>query len=184
MKRSGFKTKPRKALKRTPLAKKSKLPKKTKRQIKMAMKREICKQYELSNIECKRWGTTKGATRTDLLRGMLWNVFSRYIRNRDKGVCISCGARKTYEELQAGHYVPVGGSSVVLWFDEQNVNGECEPCNAWDSFHLVPMRVNLLRKYGDSAVIEIERIKGMKSTVKWSEVEYVQRIKHYLDKLK
>lgn len=184
MKRSGFKTKPRKPMKRTPLAKKSKLPKKSNRAKKMEMKRLLLAQYELPQLDCKRWGTNKGFTRTDLLRGMLWNVFSRFIRERDAGKCISCSAQKTYAELQAGHYAPVGGTSIVLWFDEKNVNGECEPCNAFDRFHLVPMRKNLIKKYGIDTVENIDKIHRSQQSHKWEEVEYVQRIKYYLDKLK
>ena len=168
-------------MKRTAFKKKA--PKKTKRQKKMAMKRELIEQYELPNLECKSWGTTKGATRTDILRGMLWNVFSKFIRQRDKGKCISCGKIKTYEQLQAGHYIPVGGSSVDFWFSEVNVNGECEPCNAWDSFHLIPMRSNLIKKYGRQIVESIERKKQQMLSVKWEESEYVQRIKVYYEKL-
>lgn len=169
-------------LKKTPF--KKKLPKKTKRAKKMEMKRELCEQYLLPNLICQRWGTNKGFTRTDLLRGMLWNVFSKYIRHRDTGICISCGAKKTYEELQAGHYAPVGETSVLLWFDEKNVNGECEGCNAFDSFHLIPMRKNLIKKWGEEEVLRIESIKDAKSTVKIEEVEYAQRIRFYLEKLK
>lgn len=188
MKRSYFKTKPfseQKPMRRTPLARKSsRKPTKTNRARKMMIKREMILQYDLPNVECRRWGTGKGATRTDILRGILWNIFSRYIRQRDEGICISCNHPKIFEELQAGHYAPVGDTSVELWFDEKNVNGECNYCNAFDLFHLVPMRVNLTKKYGDSAVIEIERIKAMKSTVKWEESDYVQRIHYYQDKLK
>lgn len=181
MKRGTFKNKIGKPLKRTPF--KKKLPKKTNRAKKMEMKRSLIEQYELPQLDCKRWGTKKGATRTDLLRGMLWNVFSRFIRERDAGKCIACNAQKTYEELQAGHYAPVGGSSVILWFDEQNVNGECEPCNAWDKFHLVPMRKNLISKYGLAIVENIDKVQATQKSYKWEEIEYVQRIKYYLDKL-
>lgn len=180
MKRSYFKTKRKTGLKRSGFKKK---PKKTARGKKMALKREIIKQYDLPNLECKRWGIKKGATRTDILRGMLWNVFSRFIRHRDAGKCITCLKPKTYEELQAGHYAPVGGTSVRLWFDEINVNGECEYCNAFDAFHLIPMRRNLIEKYGVRQIVNIEYIKAQTMTVKWDEAEYIQRIKVYLEKL-
>lgn len=152
---------------------------KTPRMKKMALKRELIERYDLPNLECQRWGRGKGATRTDILRGMLWNVFSKFIRRRDK-VCISCGRPKTFEELQAGHYAPVGGTSVELWFSETNVNGECEHCNAFDAFHLVPMRKNMIAKYGLQIVENIDRIKKRKLSVKWEESQYIRRIKIYL----
>ena len=157
---------------------------KTRLQKKIEMLKLLREQYELPVIKCSRWGTNKGFTRTELLRGMLWTVFSEFIRRRDTGKCIACGFFKTFAELQAGHYVPVGGSSVDLWFDEHNVNGECEKCNAFDSFHLVPMRKNLLRKWGELIVHDIEKRRDTHLSVKWEETEYVQRIKHYLEKLK
>lgn len=154
--------------------------KKTKRAKKQEMKKLLLEQYDLPQIDCKRWGTTKGATRTDILRGMLWNVFSKYIRTRDAGKCISCGMKKSFEELQAGHYAPVGGTSVDLWFYEPNVNGECEKCNAFDSFHLIPMRRNLIQKWGKETILNIEKKKQQKLSVKWEEMDYVKLIKYYL----
>ena len=162
--------------------------KRTPRQRKMALKKELIETYDLPQLDCQRWGTTKGATRTDILRGMLWNVFSKCIRHRDveknEGKCISCGHVFTFRELQAGHFAPVGGTSVDLWFSENNVNGECEKCNAFDSFHLVPMRANLILRYGLQIVENIERIKQKKLSVKWEEMEYVRRIKIYYNRLK
>ena len=150
----------------------------------MEMKKELIEQYDLPNLECQRWGTNKGFTRTDLLRGMLWNVFARFIRRRDAGKCISCSQTKTYEQLQAGHYVPVGGSSVDFWFSEVNTNGECESCNAWDSFHLIPMRANLIVKWGETAVQTLEVEKQKCLSVKWEERDYVELIKRYCEELK
>jgi hypothetical protein len=192
MKRSGFANKPRKPLKRTPLARisatrSSKLtaegakPKKTaistKRAKKMNLKRNLCEQYGLPIIPCSRWGTAKAPTRTDLLRGMLWTVFSKYIRERDKDKpCISCS--KTFGIKQAGHYLPVGNSSVGTWFDEMNVHGECEKCNAFDTYHLVPMRKNLVKLYGEEAIEALDQRKNI--SVKIEEIEYVDLIKKYL----
>lgn len=154
--------------------------KRTARSLKMELKKLILEQYNLPSLECQRWGRTKGATRTDILRGMLWGVFSKYIKHRDKGKCISCGQIKTYEELNAGHYAPVGGTSVDLWFNEFNVNGECERCNAWDEFHLIPMRINLIEKWGRKIVVDIEEKKSRGLSSKWEESKYVELIKYYL----
>lgn len=166
-------------MKRTPLRRVSP-NKKSSRAQKMQLKKDVIEQYQLPNIECKRWGTAKKPSRTDILRGMLWTVFSMYIRLRDAGTCISCGRTKTFLELQAGHFVPVGGNDVELCFDEKNVNGECAACNAdFDGWHLIPMRKNLVAKYGEDEVCELENRKAQKRAIKWEEKEYVDRIKHY-----
>ena len=188
---TGFHTKPRKPLKRSgglsskaPLkaskrASKKKTAKKgsnTQRAKKMAKKRKLLEKYDLPSIPHSRWGTGKHPTETDLLRGMLWTVFSKYIRERDQDKpCISCG--KIFDIKQAGHFVPVGGSSVGLWFDEKNVHGECEGCNAFDSFHVVPMRKNLITLYGEEVVEDLEARRHQ--TKKLEDVWYVDQIKHY-----
>lgn len=160
-------------------------PKKTARMKKMEMKKLIIQQWELPNLPCSRYGEAKSFTRHELFKGMLWHVFSRYIRLRDAGKCISCGQYKTYSELQAGHFAAAGGSDIELCFDEKNVNGECSTCNAdFDGWHLVPMKTNLIAKYGMNAVEQIEQIKGMKRSIKWEEEEFVQRIHHYYAKVK
>jgi hypothetical protein len=126
----------------------------------MGQKRALLEKYNLPQILCSRWGTAKKPTNTDLLRGMLWTVFSFFVRRRDKDKpCVACG--KMCENKQAGHYLPVGNSSVATWFDEMNVHGECESCNAFDSFHLIPMRKNLVRLYGEEAVEALEQRKNI-----------------------
>ena len=156
----------------------SKSKSKTSLQSKIAKKKKLREKYDLPQITHTRWGTGKRPTDTDLLRGMLWTVFSKYIRDRDQEKpCISCG--KTFDVKQAGHFVPVGGSSVGLWFDEQNVHGECEGCNAFDSFHVVPMRKNLVAMYGEELVesLEARRHQNVKLDDEW----YVEKIKYYLE---
>lgn len=158
--------------------------KKTPRQIKMELKRQICETYGLPIIPCSRWGTAKSAGRKDLLKGMLWHVFSKYIRMRDAGQCISCGRFKEYEELQAGHYAPVGGNDIELCFDEHNVNGECSTCNAdfeGGGWHLVPMRKMMIYKWGQKEVDRIDKQKDMRKCIIWEEQEYVDRINKYLE---
>lgn len=146
---------------------------------KREMKKKLCEQYDLPIILCSRWGTAKAPTRQDLLKGMLWHVFAKYVRERDKELpCISCG--KHHEAKQAGHYAPVGGGTLDLNFDEKNVNGECPNCNGFDPFHLVPMRKNLIAKYGEATVEDLDARKSTMLAVKWDEQDFVDRIKKYL----
>jgi len=181
-------------MKRTPLLRKTPLKssgikapakKKTQRAKKMLLKKTIIEQYGLPSILCSRWGTAKSPSRSDILKGMLWNVFARYIRQRDAGICITCGSYKTFEELQAGHFAPVGDSDIELCFDEKNVNGECSTCNAnFDGWHLVPMKRNLISKYGEKTVLDIERKRESKRVIKWDESVFVEKIFYYHQKLR
>ena len=193
MKRSGFKQKLTVPLKRSPF--KHKVPlkgqkqgkvkskkvkvKKTARAKKTALRRQIIEQYQLPDLLCSRYGMGKNPTRQDILKGLLWRVFSRFIRARDK-YCISCLLEKI---LQAGHYAPAGGNDLELLFSEFNVNGECEGCNGFDSFHLVPMRKNLIAKYGIEKVEELDLQKSQKKAIKWEETVYVEKIKYYYNEL-
>jgi hypothetical protein len=102
-------------------------------------------------------------------------VFNAYIRKRDADLpCISCGRHCEYYD--AGHYVPVKGSS-YLRFHEWNVNKECKGCNGFDEFHLIGYRKNLIEKIGIDAVNWLED--NRRVIKKWSRSELEEIIKKY-----
>ena len=107
-------------------------------------------------------------------------IFNAYIRQRDSDNgyfnCISCGQTKTTDLMDAGHYVPVKGSS-ALRFDEYNVNGECKSCNGFDQFHLIGYKRNLIDKVGERKVIELEQQHRL--IKKWSRTELNEIIERY-----
>lgn len=107
-------------------------------------------------------------------------VFNAYIRKRDSDngyfTCISCGQTKDSTQMDAGHYVPVKGSS-ALRFDEYNVNGECKSCNGFDQFHLIGYRRNLINKVGERKVMELEYQHRL--IKKWSRTELNEIIDKY-----
>lgn len=107
-------------------------------------------------------------------------VFNAYIRQRDSQdgyfTCISCGQTKTTDLMDAGHYVPVKGSS-ALRFDEYNVNGECKSCNGFDQFHLIGYRRNLIDKVGERKVMELEMQHRL--IKRWSRTELNEIIEKY-----
>lgn len=82
-----------------------------------------------------------------------WAAFSRFIRNRDP-LCITCGNPAT----QAGHFLhnsdkknkQLGGNE--LWYDEQNVHGQCSQCNLFKSGNLGIYSVKLIEKYGPDII--------------------------------
>jgi len=112
------------------------------------------------------------------LKKQLTTLFNTYIRQRDNGLpCISCGKDKV---LQAGHYVPQKQSS-YLRFNEWNVNGECGGCNAFDDFHLIPYRKNLIEKIGLSKVKWLED--NRKIVKLWIRQELTGLITEYKSKI-
>jgi hypothetical protein len=107
-------------------------------------------------------------------------IFNAYIRQRDSEngyfTCISCGQTKTIDLMDAGHYVPVKGSS-ALRFDEYNVNGECKSCNGFDQFHLIGYKRNLMDKVGERKVMELEQQHRL--IKKWTRTELNEIIERY-----
>ena len=90
----------------------------------------------------------KIATRRIDLHRKAWDVFSRWIRNRDQ-LCVTCGSRGN---LNAGHFW-----HGVLDFDEININAQCTKCNNYMSGNLAPYSIYLIRKYGQVAFEDLER---------------------------
>lgn len=98
------------------------------------------------------------------LRDKAWDVFSIWIRKRDKGTCVTCNARHWDEELgeftikgmQAGHFW-----HNVLDFDEENINCQCQRCNHFLSGNLAPYSVYLLQKLGKKGFDALEKRKNL-----------------------
>jgi hypothetical protein len=103
------------------------------------------------------------------LTAELQKIFNTYIRLRDtkhdKGtayfICISCGKPKTLDQMNAGHYYPVG-SHPWLRFHEHNTNGECIYCNNYSGTHLIGYKKNLIAKIGKENFEKLEISAGMK----------------------
>lgn len=125
------------------------------------------------------------------IKGKFWKVFSEFIRKRDfklYGTCITCGQKKKYEELQAGHFAPAGNCGFALLFDERNVHAECAYDNGFNSGHLIQYKTNLTQRYGQDYVRAVEedyndsRYRG-KTTKNWSKKEYLAKIEYYKSKI-
>lgn len=92
-----------------------------------------------------------------VLKGELQEIFNTYIRYRDtkydKGqpyfICISCNNPKPLDQMNAGHFWPVGGHEAVR-YDEDNVHGQCIHCNNFASNGVVMQKyqINLVKRIG------------------------------------
>lgn len=157
MKRGGFLKRKTPLVTRTPLKAKTGLSRGTGFKRKAPVKKakrgnfsELARAYGLDEGAVKR-GPKGLRYRSPVEKGICWYWFARYVRARDwtgYGRCISCDKRKTYEQLQAGHFVPAGDCGTTLLMDERNVNGECNDCNAFDAMHLRGYERNLDIRYG------------------------------------
>lgn len=118
------------------------------------------------------------------LKKKLWGIFSEYIRLRDSDqdgncVCVTCGLRTYWKNLQAGHFIS-GRNNGVL-FDERNVHGQCKVCNLWKHGNLEEYYPFMMKKYGNEIIESIKENKRNppKLTVGW----YEQSITYYEDKV-
>ena len=108
----------------------------------------------------KKKSTAKRKPTIAALKRRLQVKVNAYVRHRDSKdgyfTCISCGEKHPVSKMNAGHYIPVGRSQ-KLRFHEENIHGECQRCNLFDEFHLIPYRKNLIDKIGIDMVEWLEK---------------------------
>ncbi len=119
-------------------------------------------------------------------KAKLWKIFSLYIRLRDSDVngycrCISCEAVKHFKDCDAGHFVPKNKGNAI-YFDENDVNSQCQYCNRYLHGNLYLYGKALEDKIGKKAVNELFR--KSKSIKKYSDKEYLDLIDYYENEVK
>jgi DNA mismatch repair ATPase MutS len=107
-------------------------------------------------------------------------AFNTYIRTRDGKKCISCLYEGEGRQFHCGHYKSQGGNS-ALRFNELNCSSQCSICNNHLSGNLANYRMNLIKKIGEDAVIELETTKNTK---RYSIDELKEIVSTYKTKLK
>ncbi len=113
------------------------------------------------------------------LKTELDSVFSLYIRERDKGVCFTCGLIKPVKEMQNGHFFSRG--YLATRFDEQNCHCQCVGCNVFRNGNYPRYSIHLIEKYGPGILRELER--RTRKTIKYSPSDYEALIEEYKSKL-
>ncbi len=125
-------------------------------------------------------------------RKRAWEAFSQYIRLRDciattgtktEGVCITCGCRFPFGELQAGHALAGRNNSILL--DEELVSAQCGGCNGYKGGELGIYSVRFIERYGlkkwqEKVILQ----KQAAPKIDWDEktLEYRKKHKELLDK--
>lgn len=110
------------------------------------------------------------------LKKKLWEVFSKYIRLRDKGICFICGRKCEGSGYHAGHFIARSVGGLALYFHEDNVHGCCYHCN----INLGGNTWEYGKKLGDEKVKELYALKG-KIT---KDFPYASLISHYTSLVK
>ena len=82
--------------------------------------------------------------------GIAWKLHSKFVRERDSGICISCGIKDEPKNMNAGHFIHKS-----LDLDLMNINTQCVRCNKWLHGNLGMYCFNLIKKYGMEAVEDL-----------------------------
>lgn len=115
-----------------------------------------------------------------LLKKELWMIFSKYIRQRDQGICFSCGKKDFWRRMDAGHYIPKT-AGLALYFDERNVNCQCTYCNRYMHGNLAKYAIALRKKYGETILEDLDKERYKIKVIK--SIEYQNLIEYYKNKL-
>lgn len=113
------------------------------------------------------------------LKHELDHIFSKFIRERDKGVCFTCGIKKNPKEMQNGHFF--SRSYLGTRFDEKNCNTQCVGCNVFKHGNMAIYSIKLIDKYGKKILKELQ-VKSHQQ-IKFTRIDYETLIEKYKSKL-
>jgi len=112
-----------------------------------------------------------------------WKEFSKYIRLRDcllttgtkdYGLCFTCGRKKHFKDLQAGHFLDGRWNSIL--FDEEGVHAQCRQCNLFKNGNKEEYEPKMIELYGKE---KVEEMKARKQIVKRFTIEELIKLKEY-----
>ena len=123
--------------------------------------------------------TKPKAVKISALKKKADKVFSDYIRQRDDGVCFTCGVKKYWKEQQNGHYITRG--CLPLRYNEENCHCQCVACNVFKGGNYTAYAVAMMEKYGADKLKELEEIKrkSMSEIGKYGKEFYLNIIEKY-----
>lgn len=114
------------------------------------------------------------------LKRLADNWFSKYVRYRDNGMCITCGKKFPVKKLQAGHFVSRVHNSTR--FNEKNVHAQCMRDNFFHEGVKDEYALRLIEMYGLEVLYELNRLKKIPKEFTRDELWGI--IKEYEYKLK
>jgi len=114
------------------------------------------------------------------LKRAAWTQFSIWVRTRGAdsngmNTCVTCGTRKHWKELQAGHFI-AGRNNAVL-FCERGCNPQCYSCNVGKHGNTVAYYKWMLKEFSQDVIDEL--ILESNQTRKWLAGELVEIAAHY-----
>ena len=106
-------------------------------------------------------------------------IFSTYIRRKDAiddiATCVTCGKKDHYKNLQCGHFM--SRSNYSTRWEENNVGVQCYGCNISRSGEQFKFSLYLGNKLSEEMYLK------SKQTVKFADVDLIDLIKYYTEKV-
>ncbi len=85
-------------------------------------------------------------------------LFSRFIRERDRHTCYTCGKVIQANESQNGHYI--SRKYLFYRYDERNCHCQCVGCNVFGKGNMTVYSLKMLENYKYAFLVEIEKNKN------------------------
>ena len=106
--------------------------------------------------------------------------FSKYIRLRDANIngvcsCITCGAKKHWKQMDAGHFQSRRYSATR--YHEQNAHAQCQACNKYNAGEQYRHGQEIDLRYGAGTAEYLETLS--RSLFKMNKVEVMEIAKEY-----
>lgn len=117
-----------------------------------------------------------GKSKTSVLKRKLWEVFAKFIKQRDAYTCFTCGRKVTGYGMNAGHFIPKSVGGLSLYYHEDNVHAQCSYCN----LTLNGNQYIYGQKLGSQKVSELYKLKQI--STKWTDMDFEKKINHYTRK--
>ena len=117
------------------------------------------------------------------LKKQLWKIFSKFVRERDKYRCFTCGKEATGSGMHAGHFITGATCPVTIYFDERNVHAQCYHCNINLSGNWVIYERKMIDKYGQDIVNDLKLKRTLDQGTKLYEDWYEEKINYYKERV-
>ena len=117
---------------------------------------------------------------TTKLKAELDRVFSLYIRQKNASSsgmvkCYTCNKIGHWKELQNGHFL--SRRHLATRWDEDNCKCQCVACNIFGQGKQFEFGERLKKEIGENRVNML--LVKSRQTLKWSAIDYLERIGHY-----
>lgn len=108
-----------------------------------------------------------------------WKHFSKWVKERDKYTCYTCGRYAEGAGMHAGHFITGAACPPSLYFDERNVHAQCYHDNVNLSGNWPAYYERMVKDYGEKEVEELMNSRHKKGGEKWEIEDYKKLCEKY-----